>query len=415
MPSRPTPVPSSTLARITLLFDPPLGGQVGHGGAGLGEVGVDAVGLLRQVSECAVEAGDGVVLDHGDALVEELVLVGEVLQVPAEGDRGAGERVSGDLVPARPHVHRPAGFQHPAGRVDERGQRPVPAASGLRAGRPVRGCRYSAGMSRLCDPHLSEYNSKRSRGQRISVMGYVTVAVALPRPVTRPCAYPGCRYEISDDSLCDGHRYRWSRVDRPPLAELAAKLESRTVPGFSVVGLPPLASLEFQYLLQVRTDQRRAKIDPRVWIRAVNTVVNEGVESVRARDIEFWRRSSPNHATFRRCSWLCLRLSATSTGQTWSGNETCGGPNAWASASRNDGVSPPWISPPSPSRGFGRRSSVTHGCAWPVWNYARSPGTWSISGTSPGSSLSPARSGTTIRRCWTGNYWKRSSAGSAAG
>src|SRR5260370_792781 len=67
--------------------------------------------------------------------------------------------------------------------------------------------------------------------------------------------------------------------------------------GCARAGLPPLAALEFQYLLQVRTDQRRSKVILSAWTRAIITVVNEGVASVRDRDVEYWRRLSPNHAT----------------------------------------------------------------------------------------------------------------------
>lgn len=177
---------------------------------------------------------------------------------------------------------------------------PANAAAGLSPGVAsctVPECRYSAGMSQLCDLHLSEWNGMHSRGQRISVAAYVTVAVPLARRVADPCSYPGCEYEASADGLCDGHRYRWSRAGRPPLDELAAVLESRTAPGFSTAGLPPLAALEFRYLLQVRTDQRRSKVILSAWTRAIITVVNEGVASVRDRDVEYWRRLSPNHAT----------------------------------------------------------------------------------------------------------------------
>jgi hypothetical protein len=158
-------------------------------------------------------------------------------------------------------------------------------------------CRYSAGMSRLCDVHLSEWNGMHSRRQRISAADYVAAAIPINRPAARPCSYPGCEYEVSADGLCDGHRYRWSRAGRPPLDELAAELQARIVPAFSVARLPPLAGLEFQYLLQVRTDQRRSKVSPSAWTRAIITVVNEGVASVRDHDVEHWRRLSPNHTT----------------------------------------------------------------------------------------------------------------------
>src|SRR5450756_2140929 len=58
----------------------------------------------------------------------------------------------------------------------------------------------------------------------------------------------------------------------------------------------PLAALEFQYLLQLRTDQRRSKIYPSAWTRTVITFLQEGVSSVRDRPVEYWRGLSPNHS-----------------------------------------------------------------------------------------------------------------------
>jgi integrase len=161
----------------------------------------------------------------------------------------------------------------------------------------VHGCSYSAGLSRLCDLHLSECNGLRSRGHRIFAADHAATAVPLSRLDTGSCSYPGCGYPLSRDELCDGHRHRWSRVGRPPLAELPAELEKRTIPGFAVTGLPPLATLEFQYLLQIRTDQRKSKVIPSAWTRAVLIFRAEGVESVRDRPAEYWQRSSPNHTT----------------------------------------------------------------------------------------------------------------------
>src|SRR5664280_1701954 len=160
----------------------------------------------------------------------------------------------------------------------------------------VPGCPYSGGMSRLCDPHIAQWNGLRSGGQHVAAAEFTGAAVPLPRPATGACAFPGCSYEISGDGLCDGHRYRWSRVGRPPLDRLPTELASRTVPGFSVSGMGPLAALEFQYLLQLRTDQRRSKIYPSAWTRTVITFLQEGVSSVRDRPVEYWRGLSPNHS-----------------------------------------------------------------------------------------------------------------------
>ncbi|MFE0686085.1 hypothetical protein ACFW17_35525 [Streptomyces sp. NPDC058961] len=97
--------------------------------------------------------------------------------------------------------------------------------------------------------------------------------------------------------MCDGHHYRWTKVGRPPLAALPAELKLRNAPSFSVTGLPPLVALEFQYLLQLRTDQRRSKVVPSSWVRAVNTVIAERVSSVRDRPSDYWRHLSLNHTT----------------------------------------------------------------------------------------------------------------------
>ncbi|MFE7509999.1 hypothetical protein ACFU8I_02030 [Streptomyces sp. NPDC057540] len=145
----------------------------------------------------------------------------------------------------------------------------------------VAGCPYSGGLSRLCDLHLSGCNGLHSRGQSIDVRQYAAAAGVLSRPTAGRCGFAGCGYEISRHGPCDGHHYRWTKVGRPLLAESRAELERRAAPSFSVAGLPPPVALEFPYLLQVRTDQRRSKVVPSSWVRAVNTVIAEGVTSVR--------------------------------------------------------------------------------------------------------------------------------------
>ncbi|MFB7211743.1 hypothetical protein [Streptomyces sp. NPDC056255] len=50
-------------------------------------------------------------------------------------------------------------------------------------------------------------------------------------------------------------------------------------------------------MLQLRTDQRRSKAVPSSWVRAVNTVIAEGVSSVRDRPADYRRRLSLNHTT----------------------------------------------------------------------------------------------------------------------
>ncbi|MGW3624089.1 tyrosine-type recombinase/integrase [Streptomyces sp. NPDC000880] len=140
-------------------------------------------------------------------------------------------------------------------------------------------------------------NGLHSRGQRISVRQYAAVAPVLSRPATRRCGFPDCGYETSRSDLCDGHHYRWTKIGRPPLADLPTELKLRNVPSFSVTGLPPLLALEFQYLLQLRTDERRSKVVPSSWVRAVNTVIAEGVASVRDRPAHHWRHLSLNYTT----------------------------------------------------------------------------------------------------------------------
>ncbi|MER6254657.1 tyrosine-type recombinase/integrase [Streptomyces sp. NPDC001584] len=161
----------------------------------------------------------------------------------------------------------------------------------------VAGCSYSGGLSRLCDLHLSGCNALHSRGQSIGVRQYAAAAEVLSRPAAGRCGFAGCDYEISRHGLCDGHHYPWTKVGRPPLPELRAELERRTTPSFSVAGLPPLVALEFQYLLQVRTDQRRSKVVPSSWVRAVNTVIADGATSVRDQPACHWRQLSLNHTT----------------------------------------------------------------------------------------------------------------------
>jgi hypothetical protein len=53
-----------------------------------------------------------------------------------QGAGRAGQRLSGDLVPARPHLQLASGLQRPAGRLARCGQPAPPAGVGLRPGRP---------------------------------------------------------------------------------------------------------------------------------------------------------------------------------------------------------------------------------------------------------------------------------------
>ena len=48
----------------------------------------------------------------------------------------------------------------------------------------VPGCPYSGGMSRLCDPHIAQWNGLRSRGQHVAAAEFTGMAVPLPRPAT---------------------------------------------------------------------------------------------------------------------------------------------------------------------------------------------------------------------------------------
>ncbi|MCM3883105.1 site-specific integrase [Frankia sp. R82] len=153
---------------------------------------------------------------------------------------------------------------------------------------PVAGCPHSQGGWGLCDEHRRHSTPTITAG--VTTVDYVAGnPPVIPRPTAEPCGYPGCGFPTSQDGLCDGHRYRWTRLGRPPLAELPAAVEALRYPGYTLRGLPPLARLEFQYLLQVRTDTRRSHIPLGDWNQAVRLVTAAGVISVRDRDLAYWQ------------------------------------------------------------------------------------------------------------------------------
>ncbi|MBS2531976.1 tyrosine-type recombinase/integrase [Catenulispora sp. NF23] len=153
----------------------------------------------------------------------------------------------------------------------------------------ISGCRYSSGHAGLCDLHRSSFMAFVYHGDPMSIEEFTKVAVPVAREDRGRCAYAGCAFQMSADRLCDGHRYRWHRVGKPPLDQLPAILQARRVPGFCVEELRPLAKLEFQYLLQVRTDARRTATLPSDFRTLVKAVLAADAASIRDRDEEFWR------------------------------------------------------------------------------------------------------------------------------
>ena len=166
---------------------------------------------------------------------------------------------------------------------------------------PVNGCPNSEGPWVLCREHRRQMTPHAFRG--VSNAEFLaTAALPVEAPGTE-CIYPGCDFPEDQDGLCDGHRYRWIRLGKPPVADLPVKLEELRTPGFSLAGLPPLLKLEFQYLLQVRTDERRSNIPINEWNQALRVVLAEKVESVRERTLDYWLNARCNrkviHGLFR--------------------------------------------------------------------------------------------------------------------
>jgi integrase len=154
---------------------------------------------------------------------------------------------------------------------------------------PVDGCPHAQGAFRLCEEHRRRFTPMGVAGA--STDEYLaTHPPVITRANAEPCGFPDCRFPILSYGLCDGHQYRWTKLGRPLLAELPAVVERLRYPGFDLTGLPPLLRLEFAYLLQLRTDQRRTHIPVGDWDRAVRLVLAAGVESVRDRHLEFWQR-----------------------------------------------------------------------------------------------------------------------------
>lgn len=153
----------------------------------------------------------------------------------------------------------------------------------------ISGCRYSGGHAGLCDLHRSSFMAFVYHGDPMSIEEFTKVAAPVAREDRGRCAYAECAFQTSADRLCDGHRYRWHRVGKPPLDELPAILLARRVPGFCVEELRPVAKLEFQYLLQVRIDARRGAALPSDFRTLVKTVLAADAASIRDHEEAFWR------------------------------------------------------------------------------------------------------------------------------
>ncbi|MEU5547876.1 tyrosine-type recombinase/integrase [Streptomyces sioyaensis] len=162
----------------------------------------------------------------------------------------------------------------------------------------VPGCPRPGGHANLCAPHAAAFMGFVYRGEPLGIDEFVMTAEPAQTRSAAPCTFPGCQFAVSDNGLCDGHRHRWQRVGRPSLTELPHILMERQQMGFPVRGLPPLARLEFQYLLQVRTDARRTRTLCGAWKRTVKLVAGAGVDSVRDREYDDWCRglSKNSHA-----------------------------------------------------------------------------------------------------------------------
>lgn len=154
---------------------------------------------------------------------------------------------------------------------------------------PVDGCPHAQGLFRLCEDHRRRFTRMGMAGA--STDEYVaTCPPVIVRADAERCGFPDCRFPVLGDGLCDGHQYRWTKLGRPPLAELPAVVERLRYPGFNLAALPPLLRLEFGYLLQLRTDQRRTSILVKEWNLAVRIALAAGVESVRDRSLTFWQQ-----------------------------------------------------------------------------------------------------------------------------
>ncbi|MEV6598802.1 site-specific integrase [Actinoplanes sp. NPDC051346] len=154
---------------------------------------------------------------------------------------------------------------------------------------PVDGCPHAQGPFRLCEDHRRRFTPMGMAGASTDEYLATRPAVIIRGDVGR-CGYPGCPFPVLSDELCDGHRYRWVKLGRPALAEFPAVVEQLRNPGFDLSKLSPLLRLEFAYLLQLRTEQRRTHIPIGDWNRAVRLVIEAGVESVRDRSLASWQQ-----------------------------------------------------------------------------------------------------------------------------
>jgi integrase len=164
----------------------------------------------------------------------------------------------------------------------------------------VSDCHYAAGFALMCDAHRAEWMSPVHRRQKTPIEEFVARAGLVVRPDIGRCRYPdGCAYPISDHDLCEGHLYRGQRVGKPTLENLPAAVHDRVTPSFSVTGLSPLLTLEFQYLLQVRTDQRSSRILQSTWGCTTRLARTEGIQSLRDRTLDQWRERANRDPTVR--------------------------------------------------------------------------------------------------------------------
>ena len=90
--------------------------------------------------------------------------------------------------------------------------------------------------------------------------------------------------------FCKNHQYRWEEAGRPDLKTFTIDCQLVGSGAIDLRGLSPQLTLEFQYALQRRHDERTRTATPKFVSEAVHRAKAAGVSSLLDRSAQEWRR-----------------------------------------------------------------------------------------------------------------------------
>ncbi len=148
----------------------------------------------------------------------------------------------------------------------------------------VPGCRYGRARGGLCNRHARCW---RRAGQP-NVAGWIaTMAGEEGTAAVRPgCRLPWCELwaETEWQPLCRSHMSRWGhwrrRTGSGDLEEFLGACAAHGLDRFDLRGLPAQLTLELQYALQCRADERRARLRPHDASVVLRLVARSGATSL---------------------------------------------------------------------------------------------------------------------------------------